>query len=130
MDQAQPILVVEDDEGILSTLELVLVEEGYRVVTAADGAAALDIVERQKPALILLDMKMPVMDGWAFARAYRDKPEPRAPVLVVTAARDAAQRAKEVGADGYLPKPFDIDDLIELVGRYMNGQRQTSAMPV
>lgn len=130
MNQAQPILVVEDDEGILSTLELVLVEEGYRVVTAADGAAALDIVERQKPALILLDMKMPVMDGWAFARAYRDKPEPRAPVLVVTAARDAAQRAKEVGADGYLPKPFDIDDLIELVGRYMNGQRQTSAMPV
>lgn len=130
MDQAQPILVVEDDEGILSTLELVLVEEGYRVVTAADGAAALDIVERQKPALILLDMKMPVMDGWAFARAYRDKPEPRAPVLVVTAARDAAQRAKEVGADGYLPKPFDIDDLIELVGRYMNGQRQTSGMAV
>lgn len=130
MNQAQPILVVEDDEGILSTLELVLVEEGYRVVTAADGAAALDIVERQKPALILLDMKMPVMDGWAFARAYRDKPEPRAPVLVVTAARDAAQRAKEVGADAYLPKPFDIDDLIELVGRYMNGQRQTSAMPV
>ena len=130
MNQAQPILVVEDDEGILSTLELVLVEEGYRVVTAADGAAALDIVERQKPALILLDMKMPVMDGWAFARAYRDKPEPRAPVLVVTAARDAAQRAKEIGADGYLPKPFDIDDLIELVGRYMNGQRQTSAMAV
>lgn len=130
MNQAQPILVVEDDEGILSTLELVLVEEGYRVVTAADGAAALDIVERQKPALILLDMKMPVMDGWAFARAYRDKPEPRAPVLVVTAARDAAQRAKEVGADGYLPKPFDIDDLIELVGRYMNGQRQTSGMAV
>ena len=130
MNQAQPILVVEDDEGILSTLELVLVEEGYRVVTAADGAAALDIVERQKPALILLDMKMPVMDGWAFARAYRDKPEPRAPVLVVTAARDAAQRAKEVGADGYLPKPCDIDDLIELVGRYMNGQRQTSGMAV
>ena len=128
MGSARPILIIEDDEAILSTLELALGDEGYEVLTAMDGAAALEVIERQAPALILLDMKMPVMDGWTFAHAYRRQPEPWAPVLVVTAARDAAQRAAEVGADGYLAKPFELDDLLDLVGRYLDAE-QLSPLP-
>ena len=62
---------------------------------------------------------MPVMDGWAFAAAYQQLYPPRAPVVVVTAARDAALRAMEVGADAHLGKPFDLDDLLQVVGRFV-----------
>jgi CheY-like chemotaxis protein len=117
--ERRPILVVDDDDLILSSVESTLVDEGYPVVTAPDGAAALDAVEQQSPALILLDMKMPILDGWAFARAYREQPEPRAPIVVMTAAADAARRAADVGAEGYLAKPFDLEDLLSLVGRMM-----------
>jgi len=70
------------------------------------------------PDVILLDMKMPVMDGWEFARVYRAAPGQHAPIVVVTAAADAAGRAAEVAADGHLPKPFDLDDLFRVVDEY------------
>jgi two-component system chemotaxis response regulator CheY len=117
--ERRPILVVDDDELIRTTVAYTLSEESYHVMTAPDGAAALDTVEQQAPALILLDMKMPIMDGWAFASAYRQQPEPHAPIVVMTAAADAAQRAAEVSADAYLSKPFDLDEVLKLVGRMM-----------
>jgi CheY-like chemotaxis protein len=61
---------------------------------------------------------MPVMDGWEFARRYRARPEPHAPIVVLTAARDAADRAAEIQADGHLGKPFDVDDLLTLVSHH------------
>ncbi|MBV9282791.1 MAG: response regulator, partial [Chloroflexi bacterium] len=64
------------------------------------------------------DMKMPGVDGWAFARAYRQRSAPRPPVVVVTAAGDAASWAAEIAADDVLAKPFDLDHLLELVARY------------
>jgi two-component system chemotaxis response regulator CheY len=115
--ERRPILVVDDDELIRTTVASTLAEEGYPVVTAPDGAAALDVVEQQPPTAILLDMKMPIMDGWAFARAYREQPEPHAPIVVMTAAADAARRAADVGAEAYLSKPFELDDVLNLVGR-------------
>jgi CheY-like chemotaxis protein len=63
-------------------------------------------------------MKMPVMDGWEFARVYRQVPGQHAPIVVVTAAADAAGRAAEVAADGHLPKPFDLDDLFRVIEQY------------
>jgi CheY-like chemotaxis protein len=81
-------------------------------------AAALDVIARTPPDVILLDMKMPVMDGWELARRYRQMPGPRAPIVVVTAAQDAASRAAEVAADGHLPKPFDLEDLFRVVDTY------------
>ncbi len=113
-----PILVVEDDDVILQTLEFVLVEEGYTVAVAANGKEALERVEEQPPRLILLDMKMPVMDGWAFAMAYRALPGPHAPLIVMTAARDTRSRAADIGADAYIAKPFDLDTLLDLVHRH------------
>jgi len=114
----RPILVVDDDEIILSTLALCLEDEGYAVVAASNGKEALQRVEREHPRLILLDMKMPVMDGWAFAAAYRERPGPHAPIIVMTAAQDARSRAAEIAADGCLAKPFDLDRLLDLVRRY------------
>ncbi len=112
------ILVVDDDEVIPSTLALFLADEGYAVVCASNGQEALERAERYHPMLILLDMKMPVMDGWAFAATYRERPRPHAPIIVMSAARDARSRAAEIAADDYLAKPFDLDRLLDLVRQY------------
>ncbi len=109
------VLVVEDEAEIRDFVAMVLGSEGYRVTTASNGAAALDEVSREPFDLILLDMRMPVMDGWTFARTYHAGTGPHAPIVVLTAARDAAERAKQINADGYLGKPFDLDDLLSLV---------------
>jgi two-component system, chemotaxis family, chemotaxis protein CheY len=109
------VLVVDDDEGIREFITEVLVEEGYAVVTAAHGAAALDLLGQHSPSLILLDMKMPVMDGWEFARRYHERPAPHAPVVVITAAQDARQRAADINASAVIGKPFDLSDLIDTV---------------
>jgi CheY-like chemotaxis protein len=109
------ILVVEDDQEIRDFLALVLEGEGYAVRTAANGAVALDLLQQQTADLILLDMRMPEMDGWAFVPAYRGQPGPHAPIVVLTAARDAEQTAREVQADAHLGKPFNLDDLLAVV---------------
>lgn len=116
--QRLPILLVDDDESILSTVRLLLTEEGYPVVVAANGKEALQHIATQKPSLILLDMKMPIMDGWAFAMAYRDVPGPHAPIVVMTAAHDARQRAAEIAADDVIAKPFDVNRLLDVVRKY------------
>ena len=112
------VLVVDDDEAIGEFVDWVLTDEGHEVTKAGNGAVALQLLERIAPDVILLDMRMPVMDGWQFADAYRKGNYPKAPIVVVTAARDATERANEIGADGYLGKPFDIDDLLETVNRF------------
>jgi CheY-like chemotaxis protein len=115
MIEPRRVLVVDDDESIRELVEMALSSEGHHVTTASNGAAALEAIAISPPDVILLDMKMPVMDGWAFARAYRAAPGHHAPIVVVTAARDAASRAAEVAADGHLPKPFDLDQLFRVV---------------
>lgn len=108
------ILVVDDDRAILEIVTDVLQYEGYEVETAVDGAQALAAVEQSPPRLVLLDMRMPHVDGWAFARTLRERGI-RLPILVMTAARDAASWAHEIGAEGYLAKPFDINELLDAV---------------
>ena len=112
------VLIVEDDDEIRDFVALLLGTEGYTVRTARNGAEALEIAGATRPRLILLDMRMPVMDGWAFARAYRSRPGPHAPILVMTAARDAGERAQEIQADAYVAKPFDLNHLLSLVSSF------------
>jgi len=119
------ILVVDDDASIRTTVSDVLDLEGYRVVTAANGVEALEHVEQNPPALVLLDMRMPVMDGWGFARELVRR-EVKVPILVMTAADNARAWAEEIGADGYVAKPFDLTDLIAAVGRLAPGGRAGS----
>lgn len=118
MKMARRVLIVDDDESIRDVLDLVLSQQGYEVTTAPHGAAALSILDQISPAVILLDMKMPVMDGWEFARAYRGRPGPRVPIVVLTAATDAAERAGEIGAEDYVSKPCNLDDLFRTIKRF------------
>jgi len=110
------ILVVDDDEVILAAVSGILGQEGFRVETATNGSEALDCVERSSPDVVLLDMRMPVLDGWAFARVLRER-EIHLTIVVMTAAQDARVWAEEIGANAYLAKPFDLDDLIAVVER-------------
>jgi CheY-like chemotaxis protein len=113
-----PVLVVDDDASIRDLIEMALADSGYTVQTAPDGAAALEVIGHTRPSVILLDMRMPVMNGWEFARAYRGLPGPHVPIVVLTAARDAGQRAAEICAEAFLGKPFDLNDLLGIVAQY------------
>ncbi|HUE76163.1 MAG TPA: response regulator [Chloroflexota bacterium] len=115
-------MIVDDDSSIREFVSMALSFEGYHPITANDGAAALELLETEDPRVILLDMRMPGVDGWAFARRYRAKPGPRAPIIVLTAARDAADFAREIDADGFLPKPFNLDELLTLVGKHVQAR--------
>lgn len=118
MTGTERILVVDDDKDVRDLIAIVLSSGGYDVRTAQHGADALDLARQAPPGLILLDMRMPIMDGWEFARVYRAEPGPHAPIIVLTAARDVANRAAEINADGYLGKPFDVVELLDLVARH------------
>jgi CheY-like chemotaxis protein len=115
---ARPVLVVDDDDASRDVIGLLLSDEGFPVATAANGLEALARVDENSPSLILLDMRMPVMDGWEFARAYRARPGRHAPIVVITAAPSARDRMKEIQAAGFLAKPFDLSDLIQIVQRF------------
>jgi len=107
---------VDDDPTILATVSETLDLEGYPVVTATNGVEALAALEREPPSLVLLDMRMPVMDGWTFIRAARARGlDPT--VVVMTATADARRWAAEIGAQGVLSKPFELDELIAEVQR-------------
>jgi DNA-binding response OmpR family regulator len=106
------VLVVEDEEDIRDTLAEALASEGYEVVRACDGAEALEKLRACHPAVVLLDLMMPVMDGWAFRAAQREDPTVcRIPVIVVS----AEGRAGGLDVAGFLQKPFDLDQLLTAV---------------
>jgi CheY-like chemotaxis protein len=113
------VLVVEDDADLAALVEMILADAGYPVRTAAEGAQALARVEERMPGVILLDMRMPVMNGWEFARAFADRYGRAAPIVVVTAAENARARAEEVGADGWIEKPFDLQAVIDAVAVHL-----------
>jgi CheY-like chemotaxis protein len=119
MSGPRRLLLVEDDDGVRDMMEMVLDSEGYEVVTATNGHAALAVLDAEPPDLILLDMRMPEMDGWEFARRYAQLPGPKPPIIVVTAAQDASRRAAEIAAHGYLAKPFGIDDLLQVIDQHL-----------
>ena len=111
------ILIIDDDPAILETVAEILIDEGYRVRMAANGLEGLAALEQQLPALVLLDMRMPVLDGWGFVRALRERGL-QVPFVVMTAAQDARRWAQEVGATAYLSKPFDLLELLAAVEQF------------
>ncbi|WP_437318778.1 response regulator [Sorangium sp. So ce385] len=113
------ILVVEDDLDIRSILSQLLAFEGYQVEEAADGAEALAMLRKDgPPALILLDLMMPIMDGWQLrAELQRDPALSSVPVVIVSADVRAEQEASRLCAAGLLKKPLQIEPLLELVHR-------------
>ena len=110
------ILVVDDDPAIRDVVADILEMSDYRVKTASNGAEALDHIRGEQPSAVLLDLMMPIMDGWEFLRrCRRQAPCAQVPVVVMSAARDVAAVARELGAQAYLTKPFDMDAVLEVV---------------
>jgi DNA-binding response OmpR family regulator len=108
------ILVVDDEQPIRELLTLILEGEGYEVACAADGYEALRLANRRRHDAIILDLKMPGMDGTEFAKRYRATGG-HAPIVVITAARGEEEKAAEVDLCGYLAKPFELQALLDSV---------------
>jgi two-component system chemotaxis response regulator CheY len=111
------VLVVDDDESIRDTIVAILEDEGYVVTAAADGMQGLAAIDESRPCVVLLDMRMPVLDGWGVAAALHARGI-QVPIAVMTAAQDAQRWCDEIGADACLPKPFDLDHLVATVARF------------
>ena len=115
-ESARPrVLLVEDDETIRRLVTLLLLDDGFDVVTAPDGKVGLTRAAEYPPDVILLDMDMPVVNGWQFADAYRATPGPHAPIVVFTASGRSATASEAVGAAATVDKPFDAQRLSEIV---------------
>ncbi|HEX9017254.1 MAG TPA: response regulator [Chloroflexota bacterium] len=113
------MLIIDDDRDLLELMAFVLSAEGFDVETAGEGREALDKVGESMPGLILLDMKMPVMNGWEFAAEFHRRHGAGIPIVVVTAAENAEKRAEEIGASGWVSKPFDVGYLVRVVRRHL-----------
>jgi twitching motility two-component system response regulator PilH len=117
---ADVILVIEDDPDQRKFIERTLLSSGYRVVTAADGQAGLDMAGVTRPMLIILDVMMPRLNGYQTCRALKQSPETAPiPILMLTTKQEPADEfwASQVGADAFLTKPVDITDLLVTVKR-------------
>ena len=106
------ILVVEDDRNISDLIHMYLVKEGFDVRIAGDGGRAVEEFQREDPDLILLDIMLPVMDGWAVTAKVRETS--KVPIIMLTAKSEVFDRIQglEMGADDYIVKPFEMKELI------------------
>lgn len=115
------ILICEDDEGIVDVVTIVLEESGYHVESIMRGNEILKQIEKHKPDLILLDIWMPEMTGEEVANLLHSKTETKdIPIIMVSANKDLEIIAQKSRANGFLPKPFDIDTLTSMVEKYIN----------
>lgn len=119
------VMVVEDDYAIRETLTELLEEEGYRVTQASNGAEALARLRDVEgpPRLILLDLMMPVMDGWEFRHAIAEDPRLASiPVVVISADHSLDRKVSSMRVQGWLSKPFELGQLLDAVGRFTEGR--------
>ena len=109
---ARNILVVEDDRNISDLIQMYLVKEGFDVGIAGDGGKAIEEFQKGEPDLILLDIMLPVMDGWAVCAKIRETS--KVPIIMLTAKSEVFDRIQglEMGADDYIVKPFEMKELI------------------
>jgi len=130
----EKILVVDDDPDILDAVTMILESQGYEVVTARDGVEGLANLKAEKPDLMILDLLMPKMDGWAVCKELQD---PRwskykgIPILILTSVREEASRRRyeletglELDVDDYVEKPMAPDILLERVGKLLKKKRK------
>ena len=113
------VLVVDDEQGIRTALNIILQVEGYEVAAATNGREALEKIETDRPDVVLLDLRMPVMDGYQCYERVRSV-APDLPVVFMTAGWKAPTEAERHHAAGCLPKPFDVDCVLETVARFVH----------
>ena len=116
------ILIVEDEPDIVETIRFTLEALGYKCLVAYDGMEAMQKVKSENPDLIILDIMLPKMHGYKVCRLLKfDKRHKEVPVIMLTArAQEEDKRiGKETGADEYMTKPFEMEDLIKLIEKYL-----------
>jgi DNA-binding response OmpR family regulator len=113
------VMLVDDEPDILGFVETALRDEGYGVVATTNAPEALRSVRAESPDLILLDARMPRMDGAAFLSALRANHEEHVPVVLMTASRLGDAEVRRLGAQDFLAKPFDLDELLSCVARFL-----------
>jgi CheY-like chemotaxis protein len=120
MRDGRRILIVEDDADLREALSDVLRDEGFAVTSAADGQEALDRLRREgRPSLILLDLTMPVMNGWQFRTEQRRDPDlSEIPVVVLSAGERLAEQMSSLEIDDFVRKPIELGHLLQKIERY------------
>lgn len=116
------ILLIDDSSAIRESIGLALKDEGYSVELAPNGKAALEKIQVFKPNVVLLDMKMPVMDGWSFAKELKKLADQDIKLVVFTAAVDRIGRPEDIQADGYIEKPCHLEEIFSEVRRVLEGK--------
>ena len=110
------ILIVEDNKDLRLLIKMALERKGFIVHTSENGKEALERIDEEgMPDLILLDMKMPIMNGWEFSNQFSKRYGNAVPIVVMTAAQDSKARADEIGARSFLGKPFQLGELFDCV---------------
>jgi len=113
------VLVVDDEPQVAWVLRFSLEHEGYQTYTASNGLEAMEELQKHHPRLMVLDLMMPEMDGWAVLREMKKMPADDRPRVVIVSALtgpDDKAKATELGADAFVPKPFDVEELIDVLG--------------
>lgn len=120
---AYRILVAEDDDKSLYLINFLLESQGFQVIKATDGATAVDIAINENPDLILMDMQLPVMDGYEATRRIKaEKKSAHIPVIAMTAYAMKGDRAKsiEAGCQDYITKPIDTKYVLDMIRKYLS----------
>lgn len=115
---AKRILIVDDELDLLKIVTFRVKKAGYDIIAASDGQAALDLIQQQKPDLILLDLRLPIVDGWEVCRRIKaDENLKYIPVILLSASASSMnqEKIKELNAQDYLMKPFDPEVLLEKI---------------
>ena len=123
------VLIVEDDKNIAELLQMYMEKEGYAVTLAADGGQGLEKFRSIQPDLVLLDVMMPVMDGWAVCKAIRA--ESQTPVIMLTAKSELDDKITglKAGADDYITKPFEMKEVLARIEAVLRRSDRSSAQP-
>ena len=115
--QTGPVLVVDDDAVVRNLICRALEDEGLQVMSAANGRLAVERANQQAPALVVLDMSLPLLAGDAVAAELRAHVGDHLPIVLITADGHPAEKARVLGAFAYLSKPFDMDELMATIQR-------------
>lgn len=122
MNKKKKILVVDDEPDILRLVSFRLKVNGYNVMTAQDGASGMELIKKSRPDLILLDLKLPDMDGGQFCRKIKTNQSLKdIPIIFLTASvlKKVIDSKKENQADDYIIKPFEVEDLLAKIDKYI-----------
>ncbi len=128
---AEKILIVEDDRHIVTLVRYVLEREGYQIRVARDGVEGLEIAREFRPDLVVLDLNMPRMDGVEMCRRLKAEQNPLVIFLTVHTEREAMARGYRAGADDYMVKPFELEDLMARIKALLERRRkeETAGLP-